>query len=567
MEVRCEKCQARYRVDDARIGPQGLTMRCGKCQNTFKVMRAPAPAETPAPPAPPPGPPPRSGGAQTTMIFAAPPPTPPPPAAKPAAPPPPSPAAPPAPAAKTVPPQPAGEAAGRTMMFQTGNLKAPATPKAPVNAPAPAPPKPPAAAPPGTGTVVFSQPPAAKPAPAVSKPAAPKPAPSPGGTMVFNQPPAAPAARAAPAAPAPPPRDPARSTIPFSVPQATPVPPPAAPPQPAPIAGASELPQEPPAPEEAAAEGEPGDEAANAAAEPRFAEAAPPPPPAPAPSFPTHPPQDEPVAEELAQRPGTFDRAPPRGLIIGVAAGLGLLLLVGGGLVTWRKFGRRPPPAVAVEALASAQADADKDTLASISSAESKAREAVDAAGARARFVEGTALLARIEIQWADALNDQVAQLADKGGDESRTAQLQAQAKAKLKSAFDLLSPALKANKESPDLLLAFADYYRAQRLPSSMNRYLGNVKDDPRAALIRGMALPQDEEGAAKAIPLLKGALAANPQSARIQYRLAIAQLAAKDEAAARVALNEALRLSPQHERAKALLEQLPQASTAAPK
>ena len=39
MEVRCDKCQARYRVDDARIGPQGLTMRCGKCQNTFKVTR------------------------------------------------------------------------------------------------------------------------------------------------------------------------------------------------------------------------------------------------------------------------------------------------------------------------------------------------------------------------------------------------------------------------------------------------------------------------------------------------------------------------------------------------
>jgi tetratricopeptide (TPR) repeat protein len=294
-----------------------------------------------------------------------------------------------------------------------------------------------------------------------------------------------------------------------------------------------------------------------------LAEAIPPPPPAP--SFPTHPPQDE--AEEPARQPGTFDRAPPRGLIIGVAAGLGLLLLIGGGLVTWRKLGRRPPPAVAVEALASAQADADKDTVASIASAESKARDAVDAAGARARFAEGTALLARIEIQWADALNDQVAQIADKGGDESRTAQLQAQAKAKLKSAFDLLSPALKANKESPDLQLAFADYYRAQRLPSSMNRYLANVKDDPRAALIQAMALAPDEEGAAKAIPLLKAALAANPQSARIQYRLAVAQLAAKDEAAARAALNEALRLSPQHERAKTLLEQLPQASTGAPK
>src|SRR5206468_6835743 len=51
MEVRCDKCQARYRVDDARIGPQGLTMRCGKCQNTFKVTR-PASGGAPAPAAP-----------------------------------------------------------------------------------------------------------------------------------------------------------------------------------------------------------------------------------------------------------------------------------------------------------------------------------------------------------------------------------------------------------------------------------------------------------------------------------------------------------------------------------
>src|ERR1700674_5698266 len=102
MEVRCEKCQARYRVDDARIGPQGLTMRCGKCQNTFKVVRA-APA-SPEPPAarvkPPPAAPGRSPAGQTTMMFAAPtassapavkpapPPAPPaqPPAAKPAPP-------------------------------------------------------------------------------------------------------------------------------------------------------------------------------------------------------------------------------------------------------------------------------------------------------------------------------------------------------------------------------------------------------------------------------------------------------------------------------------------------
>src|SRR5512140_2054996 len=40
MDVRCDKCQTRYRVDDARIGPRGATLRCGKCENTFKVFRA-----------------------------------------------------------------------------------------------------------------------------------------------------------------------------------------------------------------------------------------------------------------------------------------------------------------------------------------------------------------------------------------------------------------------------------------------------------------------------------------------------------------------------------------------
>src|SRR3954468_20284557 len=114
MEVRCDKCQARYRVDDARIGPAGLTMRCGKCQNTFKVKRPEAAAPPPA--APPPAPPP----AGATQILAAPKPAP----AKPATPA----AARPAPAAvKPAPAKPAAapaaDEAGRTMMFQTGNVK------------------------------------------------------------------------------------------------------------------------------------------------------------------------------------------------------------------------------------------------------------------------------------------------------------------------------------------------------------------------------------------------------------------------------------------------------------
>jgi hypothetical protein len=267
---------------------------------------------------------------------------------------------------------------------------------------------------------------------------------------------------------------------------------------------------------------------------------------------------DETAPVEPAREPGTFDRAPPRALIIGVAAGLGLLLAIGGGLLAYRKLARRAPPAAAIETLSSAQADAEKDSLTSIASAEAKARDALDVAGPRARFPEATAILARVEIQWADALNDQASRIAEKNADDPRAAQLQAEAKAKVKAAFDLLSPAAKSNADSPDIQLAFADYYRAKRLPSSMKRHLEKTQDDPRAALVEGLALLQEDDGAERAIPRLKAALSASPQSARIHYRLALAHLALKDEASARGQLKETLRLSPQHERAQALLEQL---------
>ena len=531
MEVRCEKCQARYRVDDARIGPQGLTMRCGKCQNTFRVMRPAATAEGAAVPARPAPAPPGKSAAQTTMMFAAPvsggkAPT---PAPRPATPP-----APPAQAAVAKPARPvpaADEAAGRTMMFQTGNLKtAPVVPRKP----------------PASSTVVFSQPPARPPA---QSPAGPVP----GAPAASAQPP--PPASVKPVA------GDARSTLMFGPPSAPPavaVPPPAA--QPTLSEGEVEpVPTLPAMPFELGHSAAGADQQAGVAESAGHAQAPPG----------AEPPEEvgEGEADEAAPEPGTFDKAPPRGLLIGVAAGLALLLVIGGGLVAYRKLARRPPPPAAVEALATAQADADKDTLASIAGAESKARDAVEAAGPRARFPEATAALARVEIQWADAFNDQAAQLADRSADDTRAAELQTQAKAKLKSAFDRLAPALKANKDSPELQLAFADYYRAQRLRSSMNRYLANVKDDPRAALILGMAAAQEEDGAAKAIPLLTAALATSPRSARVSYRLAVAHLAAKDEAAARADLQETLRLSPQHERAKALLEQIGPASTAGQK
>src|SRR3984893_13703134 len=219
MEVRCEKCQARYRVDDARIGPQGLTMRCGKCQTTFKVVRSAATAEAAAMPAKPAPAPPGRSAAQTTMMFAAPAsgasaPT---PVARPAAPPAPGPAPPPAPpaqppVAKPAAPVPAAdEAAGRTMMFQTGNLKrASVAPKKP--------------APPASSTVVFSQ-------PAARPPAQPPAGPVPGAPAASAQPAAStrPPGSARPAAPASAHaagRD-GRSTLMFGPPRAAPSSPPA----------------------------------------------------------------------------------------------------------------------------------------------------------------------------------------------------------------------------------------------------------------------------------------------------------------------------------------------------
>jgi len=362
-----------------------------------------------------------------------------------------------------------------------------------------------------------SQPAAAKKGPVASKPAA-KAADATRSTMMFGAP--QPRIQAAPAAAVPTPEPPARAE---------------------PLASPEFALEEP-----SAIDGMPPPASV---AEERAAEA-------PAAAPPTE--EGDEVAQEPAREPGPFDRAPPRALLVGVAAGLVLLLAVGGGLVAYRKLGRRAPPAAAVETLSAAQADAEKDSLASIAGAETKARDALDVAGPRARFPEATAALARVRIQWADALTDQASRIAEKNADDPRAAQLQSQANAKVKAAFELLSPAVKANPGSSDLQLAFADYYRAKRLPSSMSRYLKDVKDEPRAALIEGLALLQEDDGAEKALPKLKAALAASPQSARIHYRLAIAHLALKDEGSARAELKETLRLSPQHERAQALLEQL---------
>ena len=472
MEVRCDKCQARYKVDDARIGPQGLTMRCGKCQNVFKVTKA-APQQA----SPPPPPPDRS-----TMMFAAP------NLQKAAAPP--------------KPPEPGEEGAGRTMMFQSGNIKVP--PAAPAAKPVAKP----------QSTMLFGQ-----------SVAAARKAEGAGSTMMF--------AAAAPAAAK------AKSATAITLPEV-----------PVPRIDGNAPTSEPQ-----------GDEAAPDDEKGALAEGA-----------------DE---QELRKRPGAFDKAPPKGLLIGVGAGIAALIVAAAAVVAVKKFGRHAPSQAAVETLASASAAADKDSLAALAEAEGRAKDALDVAGPRSYFPQATATLASIEVQWADALNDQAALWIDRGakaaerGNETKKAEAEtkaadfaSQAKARLRSAFDIVDPALKKDPKSPDLELAKADYFRALRSSSNMNRELRKavaLKAEPaRIALLQGLLAAQEEDGAEKALPKLKEALASNPQSARIHFRMALAYLQLKDDKGALKELKETLKISPQHERARQLLESLAAPSAA---
>ncbi|MCW5836873.1 MAG: zinc-ribbon domain-containing protein, partial [Labilithrix sp.] len=80
LKVECESCKAPYQVDERRVPPTGLKMRCPKCGHTFLVTdpsKGAAPAEGGAAPKPPPK--------KATMVGLAP--KPPPSAAAKAAPP------------------------------------------------------------------------------------------------------------------------------------------------------------------------------------------------------------------------------------------------------------------------------------------------------------------------------------------------------------------------------------------------------------------------------------------------------------------------------------------------
>src|SRR6266496_5450462 len=51
MDVRCEKCQTEYELDEARLKPGGVTVKCTNCGHMFKIRgRTPTNVGTPAAP-------------------------------------------------------------------------------------------------------------------------------------------------------------------------------------------------------------------------------------------------------------------------------------------------------------------------------------------------------------------------------------------------------------------------------------------------------------------------------------------------------------------------------------
>src|SRR5688500_14508913 len=57
MDVRCEKCQTEYELDEARLKPGGVTVKCTNCGHMFKIRKrgtthAAMPVERPRTPSP-----------------------------------------------------------------------------------------------------------------------------------------------------------------------------------------------------------------------------------------------------------------------------------------------------------------------------------------------------------------------------------------------------------------------------------------------------------------------------------------------------------------------------------
>jgi thioredoxin-like negative regulator of GroEL len=270
------------------------------------------------------------------------------------------------------------------------------------------------------------------------------------------------------------------------------------------------------------------------------------------------------------QLEGAPTGGPPRALVVGVAialVGLAVMVAVYG---LWNKH--RPPPSAAVEALGRTKTAADKDSLSALADAESQATAAIDAfPGYTAAYAE----LAGIEVAWADALNDDAAFSSDRaeragraGDDRTRleadgkASAFQDQAKGRLRQAFEAAVAGNRLDPKSADAALALADYYRAAGSRTNMSLELkraANLGADPAGiAFVQGADFLGQEDGAPQALEKLEAAVKGAPGSARFRFRLAMAYVKAQRSGEAQKELQETLRLSPAHERARLALEAL---------
>jgi len=263
---------------------------------------------------------------------------------------------------------------------------------------------------------------------------------------------------------------------------------------------------------------------------------------------------------------------PSRSLVLGVAiaaVGLAVVLFAFG---YWNKH--RPPPAAAVEALGRAKASAEKDSLPALAEAESQATAAIEAAPRG--YAAAYAALAEIEVAWADALDDEAdfdtdrAERAARAGDdqtkieaEGRASAFLDQAKGRMRQASEAALAGRRIERSpSPEVALALADYYRAAasrtNVTLELKRAAGLGADPARIAFVQGADLLGQEDAVPQAVDRLEEAVRGAPTNARYRFRLSLAYLKALRTGDAQKSLQETLRLSPVHERAKLALQAL---------
>jgi hypothetical protein len=269
-----------------------------------------------------------------------------------------------------------------------------------------------------------------------------------------------------------------------------------------------------------------------------------------------------------AAEPAAAD-GPPRALLVGVAAAIALVVVAGGIAFIAKTWLHRAPPAAAVEALSEARDFAAKDTMTSLVQAESRARAAAELAPKG--YAAALAQLAIIRVAQVDAFYDESLLAGERARSEMDdrkralaevlASDLQERGKARLKLAFEAAAAANRLDAKSAEVALALADYYRASRSHTNLARELKRAETlgapPARLAFVQGADLLADDNPGA-AVDKLKVAASASPQGARERFRLAMALVSAQKQSEAFRELQEILRLSPEHERAKAMMEAL---------